>query len=138
MGHMGSSGAEAGVTWVRETPLESVVGMQQKTARPSVSSEEPRGRRCTARAARGVTARMEAAPKRMAPQADSARAASPRLRPRPEMMKMPARTERQACRAVDGSPQLQGCVGRYPHSTTWYSRRTLGVARSLEWSQETR
>ena len=83
---MGSAGAEVGVTWVRDTPLESVVGMQQKTARPRVSSGEPRGRRCTARAARGVTSRMEAKPNMMAPQADSARAASPRLRPRPEMM----------------------------------------------------
>ena len=77
-------------TWVRETPLDRVVGMQQNTASPRVSSGEPRGRRCTASAARGVMNRMEAKPNAMAPQADSALRASPRFRPRPEMTKMPA------------------------------------------------
>lgn len=78
------------LTWVRETPLDRVVGMQQNTARPRVSSGEPRGRRCTASAARGVMNRMEAKPNAMAPQADSALRASPRFNPRPEMTKMPA------------------------------------------------
>ncbi len=72
-----------------DTPLESVVGMQQKTARPKASSGEPKGSRSTTSAARGVMNNIEAKPYRMAPQADSARSASPRRRPSPEMMKMP-------------------------------------------------
>lgn len=63
--------------------------MQQKTARPNASSGEPRGSRRTTSAARGVMNRMEVKPYRMAPQADSARSASPRRRPSPEMIKMP-------------------------------------------------
>ena len=50
------------VTWVRDTPLDRVVGMQQNTASPSVSSGDPRGSRCTASAASGVMKRMEAKP----------------------------------------------------------------------------
>lgn len=74
---------------MRETPLESVVGMQQKTARPKASSGEPRGSRSTASAASGVMNRMEAKPYKMAPQDDSARTASPRRSPNPEIMKIP-------------------------------------------------
>jgi len=75
---------------VRETPLDRVVGMQQKTARPIVNSGDPRGRRWTASAARGVMNRMEANPNRIAPHDDSAFIASPRFRPRPDMIKIPA------------------------------------------------
>jgi hypothetical protein len=43
-------------------PLESVVGMQQKTARPNARSGEPSGSARIGTAARGVNNRMEATP----------------------------------------------------------------------------
>ena len=130
---MRSSRAEVGVTWVRETPLDSVVGMQQKTARPSVSSGEPRGRRCTARAASGVTSRMEAKPNAMAPRADSARAASPRLRPRPEMTKMPARAAPGLAHSY-GQPGSRRAV-QSGSVTAWLGtmkRFSMGAKRGLQ------
>ena len=47
---------------VSVTPVDSVVGMQQKTARPRAISGGASGRRSTPKAARGVTARMAASP----------------------------------------------------------------------------
>ena len=58
-------------TCVRVTPLDRVVGMQQNTARPTASSG-CRGRRRASRAARGVMARIDANPYRVAPQAERA------------------------------------------------------------------
>ena len=58
-------------TCVRVTPLDRVVGMQQKTASPTASSG-CRGRRRASRAARGVIARIDTKPYRVAPQAERA------------------------------------------------------------------
>ena len=63
--------------------------MQQKTVSPKASSGGFKGSRRAKKPARGVMSSMVASPYRMDPQAVSACVASPLLRFRPEMMKMP-------------------------------------------------
>lgn len=74
---------------VRVTPVESVVGMQQKTASPSAISGGDSGTRRTPNAASGVTARMASMPYSSALVARRAAAVSPRCSSKPEMVKMP-------------------------------------------------
>lgn len=65
-------------TVVRVTPEDSAVGMQQKTARPKLSSGRARGMACTGSAMRGVTASTTTRPYSAAPQLLAALSASPR------------------------------------------------------------
>ena len=76
------------VTWVREMPVESVVGTQQNTASPKASSGWM-GRRCATGASRGVISRMERKPYSADFQSDMACIDSPRFSPSPEIVKMP-------------------------------------------------
>jgi hypothetical protein len=70
-------------TCVRETPLEIVVGMQQKIASPNANSLGTSGSCDTGTAMSGVTNRIATRPYNVAPQEDSARSDSPLFKFRP-------------------------------------------------------
>lgn len=78
-----------GDTCVKETPDDSVVGMQQKTASPKANSGGFRGSRRAATPASGVMSRMESMPKSTAPQDDRACTVSPLRRARPDITNIP-------------------------------------------------
>ena len=74
---------------MRDTALDRVVGMQQKTVRPNASSGGCKGRRSATKPASGVMSRMVTRPYSIEPLAESAWLVSPLFRLRPDKMKMP-------------------------------------------------
>lgn len=77
------------LTCARDTALDRVVGMQQKTVKPNASSDGYNGSRRATKPASGVMSNMVTRPYNIEPLADSAWLISPLFRFRPDMMKMP-------------------------------------------------
>lgn len=110
-----------GRTCVKDTPDESVVGMQQNTAKPKASSGGWRGRRSATMAARGVKSRIDSIPNRTAPFADKACMVSPLRMPRPDMTNMPVvvrlcTPELAACTPKEGARHLH-CAHSFQHQS---------------------
>ena len=111
------------LTCVRDTALDRVVGMQQKTVSPKASSGGCNGSRSATKPASGVMSSIVIRPYSIEPLADRAWLVSPLFRFRPDMMKMPVVVKvcRPALAALMPGPGARN-LKQWRQCMSWWNR----------------